>query len=78
MKRKKAVGGRLGLLESLPFFLNLFALGSVDVGFFLYKEFHTLNQKHSQTQTSFAKQEKWGIYLSAGFFLLISAGFSTT
>lgn len=75
MKRKKAVGGCLGLLESLSFFLNLFALGSVDVGFFLYKEFIVPNQELSRTH---AKQKKWGIYLSAGFFLLISAGFSTT
>lgn len=78
MKRKKAVGGRLGLLESLSFFLNLFALGSVDVGFFLYKEFIVPNQELSRTHASLQSKKRRGTYLSAGFFLLISAGFSTT
>lgn len=40
MKRKKAVGGRLGLLGSLPFFtvLDFFAFGSVALDFFLPKK----------------------------------------
>jgi len=39
-KTKKAVGGRLGMLGSLTFFpfptLAFFAIGSLDLGFFLH------------------------------------------
>lgn len=44
-KRKKAVGGRLGLLGSLASFpfstFALLAFGSLDLGFFLYNNIKT-------------------------------------
>ena len=79
MKMKKAVRGRLSLLELFLFFsslafLTLFALGSSDVDFFLknpkqYKELNITHRIRSKSNECY--------YLSTGFFLA-SACISTT
>ena len=66
MKMKNAVGGRLGLSEFLLLFLALFAVGSFDVDFFLWRYNQTImtNRKHlkKNPQTQSPTKERWKWY----------------
>lgn len=82
MKRKNAVGGRLGLSEFLLLFLALFAVGSLNVDFLLRKykrpvmkyQRQRSHKHHREREREIKRAQK--LYLSAGF--LISVGLSTT
>ena len=60
MKMKNAVGGRLGLSEFLLLFLALFAVGSFDVDFFLWRYNQTImtNRKHFKKKSTNTEPHK--------------------
>ena len=80
MKMKNAVGGRLSLFEFLLLFLALFAVGSFDVDFFLWRYNQTImtNRKHLKKKSTNTEPHKKEmkmvpkIYLLVGLFASVS------
>ena len=66
MKMKNAVGGHLSLSKFLLLFLALFAVGSFNVNFFLWRYNQTImtNRKHlkKNPQTQSPTKERWKWY----------------